>query len=155
MESSSQNNKGLKWIKRIAIILILAGVIYALYPKIEGIINSAKKIADIANARNIYNTMSETLILDELETPKENIYIDLSDNPINEEDENKIDIKYIYKVKNILKESLNYYSKYTKLNKNKSFVIYITTDENLTIYVSPVDSNEIEEIYPKGEGVYR
>lgn len=155
MESSSQNNKGLKWIKRIAIILILAGVIYALYPKIEGIINSAKKIADIANARNIYNTMSETLILDELETPKENIYIDLSDNPINEEDENKIDIKYIYKVKNILKENLNYYSKYTKLNKNKSFVIYITTDENLTIYVSPVDSNEIEEIYPKGEGVYR
>ena len=100
MESSSQNNKGLKWIKRIAIILILAGVIYALYPKIEGIINSAKKIADIANARNIYNTMSETLILDELEEPKENIYIDLSDNPINEEDENKIDIKYIYKVKN-------------------------------------------------------
>lgn len=155
MESSSQNNKGLKWIKRIAIILILAGVIYALYPKIEGIINSAKKMADIANARNIYNTMSETLILDELEEPKENIYIDLSDNPINEEDENKIDIKYIYKVKNILKESLNYYSKYTKLNKNKSFVIYITTDENLTIYVSPVDSNEIEEIYPKGEGVYR
>ncbi len=155
MESSSQNSKGLKWIKRIVIILILAGVIYALYPKIEGIINSAKKIADIANARNIYNTMSETLILDELETPKENIYIDLSDNPINEEDENKIDIKYIYKVKNILKESLNYYSKYTKLNKNKSFVIYITTDENLTIYVSPVDSNEIEEIYPKGEGVYR
>ncbi|MBS6600815.1 MAG: hypothetical protein KH333_07320 [Clostridium sp.] len=155
MESSSQNNKGLKWIKRIAIILILAGVIYALYPKIEGIINSAKKIADIANARNIYNTMSETLILDELETPKENIYIDLSDNPINEEDENKIDIKYIYKVKNILKESLNYYSKYTKLNKNKSFVIYITTDGDLTIYVSPVDSNEIEEIYPKGEGVYR
>ena len=104
MESSSQNSKGLKWIKRIAIILILAGVIYALYPKIEGIINSAKKIADIANARNIYNTMSETLILDELEEPKENIYIDLSDNPINEEDENKIDIKYIYKVKNILKE---------------------------------------------------
>ena len=155
MESSSQNSKGLKWIKRIAIILILAGVIYALYPKIEGIINSAKKIADIANARNIYNTMSETLILDELETHKENIYIDLSDNPINEEDENKIDIKYIYKVKNILKENLNYYSKYTKLNKNKSFVIYITTDENLTIYVSPVDSNEIEEIYPKGEGVYR
>ena len=155
MESSSQNNKGLKWIKRIAIILILAGVIYALYPKIEGIINSAKKIADIANARNIYNTMSETLILDELETPKENIYIDLSDNPINEEDENKIDIKYIYKVKNILKERLNYYSKYTKLNKNKSFVIYITTDGDLTIYVSPVDSNEIEEIYPKGEGVYR
>ncbi|MFQ8892254.1 MAG: hypothetical protein ACLR8H_07740 [Clostridium sp.] len=155
MESSSQNNKGLKWIKRIAIILILAGVIYALYPKIEGIINSAKKIADIANARNIYNTMSETLILDELEEPKENIYIDLSDNPINEEDENKIDIKYIYKVKNILKESLNYYSKYTKLNKNKSFVIYITTDGDLTIYVSPVDSNEIEEIYPKGEGVYR
>ena len=155
MESSSQNSKGLKGIKRIAIILILAGVIYALYPKIEGIINSAKKIADIANARNIYNTMSETLILDELETPKENIYIDLSDNPINEEDENKIDIKYIYKVKNILKENLNYYSKYTKLNKNKSFVIYITTDENLTIYVSPVDSNEIEEIYPKGEGVYR
>ena len=155
MESSSQNSKGLKWIKRIAIILILAGIIYALYPKIEGIINSAKKIADIANARNIYNTMSETLILDELETPKENIYIDLSDNPINEEDENKIDIKYIYKVKNILKENLNYYSKYTKLNKNKSFVIYITTDENLTIYVSPVDSNEIEEIYPKGEGVYR
>ena len=99
--------------------------------------------------------MSETLILDELETPKENIYIDLSDNPINEEDENKIDIKYIYKVKNILKESLNYYSKYTKLNKNKSFVIYITTDGDLTIYVSPVDSNEIEEIYPKGEGVYR
>ena len=88
-------------------------------------------------------------------TPKENIYIDLSDNPINEEDENKIDIKYIYKVKNILKESLNYYSKYTKLNKNKSFVIYITTDGDLTIYVSPVDSNEIEEIYPKGEGVYR
>ena len=130
-------------------------VIYALYPKIEGIINSAKKIADIANARNIYNTMSETLILDELETPKENIYIDLSDNPINEEDENKIDIKYIYKVKNILKESLNYYSKYTKLNKNKSFVIYITTDGDLTIYVSPVDSDEIEEIYPKGEGVYR
>ena len=155
MESSSQNNKGLKWIKIIAIILILAGVIYALYPKIEGIINSAKKIADIANARNIYNTMSETLILDELEEPKENIYIDLSDNPINEEDENKIDIKYIYKVKNILKESLNYYSKYTKLNKNKSFVIYITTDGDLTIYVSPVDSNEIEEIYPKGEGVYR
>ncbi len=155
MESSSQNNKGLKWIKRIAIILILAGVIYALYPKIEGIINSAKKIADIANARNIYNTMSETLILDELEEPKENIYIDLSDNPINEEDENKIDIKYIYKVKNILKESLNYYSKYTKLNKNKSFVIYITTDGDLTIYVSPVDSDEIEEIYPKGEGVYR
>lgn len=155
MESSSQNSKGLKWIKRIVIILILAGVIYALYPKIEGIINSAKKIADIANARNIYNTMSETLILDELETPKENIYIDLSDNPINEEDENKIDIKYIYKVKNILKESLNYYSKYTKLNKNKSFVIYITTDGDLTIYVSPVDSNEIEEIYPKGEGVYR
>ena len=153
MESSSQNNKGLKWIKRIAIILILAGVIYALYPKIEGIINSAKKIADIANARNIYNTMSETLILDELEEPKENIYIDLSDNPINEE--NKIDIKYIYKVKNILKESLNYYSKYTKLNKNKSFVIYITTDGDLTIYVSPVDSDEIEEIYPKGEGVYR
>lgn len=149
MESSSQNNKGLKWIKRIAIILILAGVIYALYPKIEGIINSAKKIADIANARNIYNTMSETLILDELETPKENIYIDLSDNPINEEDENKIDIKYIYKVKNILKESLNYYSKYTKLNKNKSFVIYITTDGDLTIYVSPVDSNEIEEILSK------
>ena len=155
MESSSQNNKGLKWIKRIAIILILAGVIYALYPKIEGIINSAKKMADIANARNIYNTISETLILDEIEEPKENIYIDLSDNPINEEDENKIDIKYIYKVKNILKESLNYYSKYTKLNKNKSFVIYITTDENLTIYVSPVDSDEIEEIYPKGEGVYR
>lgn len=155
MESSSQNNKGLKWIKRIAIILILAGVIYALYPKIEGIINSAKKIADIANARNIYNTMSETLILDEIEEPKENIYIDLSDNPINEEDENKIDIKYIYKVKNILKESLNYYSKYTKLNKNKSFVIYITTDGDLTIYVSPVDSDEIEEIYPKGEGVYR
>ena len=155
MESSSQNSKGLKWIKRIVIILILAGVIYALYPKIEGIINSAKKIADIANARNIYNTMSETLILDELETPKENIYIDLSDNPINEEDENKIDIKYIYKVKNILKENLNYYSKYTKLNKNKSFVIYITTDGDLTIYVSPVDSNEIEEIYPKGEGVYR
>lgn len=155
MESSSQNNKGLKWIKRIAIILILAGVIYALYPKIEGIINSAKKMADIANARNIYNTMSETLILDELEEPKENIYIDLSDNPINEEDENKIDIKYIYKVKNILKESLNYYSKYTKLNKNKSFVIYITTDGDLTIYVSPVDSDEIEEIYPKGEGVYR
>lgn len=155
MESSSQNSKGLKWIKRIVIILILAGVIYALYPKIEGIINSAKKIADIANARNIYNTMSETLILDELEEPKENIYIDLSDNPINEEDENKIDIKYIYKVKNILKESLNYYSKYTKLNKNKSFVIYITTDGDLTIYVSPVDSDEIEEIYPKGEGVYR
>ncbi len=155
MESSSQNSKGLKWIKRIAIILILAGVIYALYPKIEGIINSAKKMADIANARNIYNTISETLILDEIEEPKENIYIDLSDNPINEEDENKIDIKYIYKVKNILKESLNYYSKYTKLNKNKSFVIYITTDENLTIYVSPVDSDEIEEIYPKGEGVYR
>ena len=155
MESSSQNNKGLKWIKRIAIILILAGVIYALYPKIEGIINSAKKMADIANARNIYNTISETLILDELEEPKGNIYIDLSDNPINEEDENKIDIKYIYKVKNILKESLNYYSKYTKLNKNKSFVIYITTDGDLTIYVSPVDSDEIEEIYPKGEGVYR
>ena len=155
MESSSQNNKGLKWIKRIAIILILAGVIYALYPKIEGIINSAKKMADIANARNIYNTISETLILDEIEEPKENIYIDLSDNPINEEDENKIDIKYIYKVKNILKESLNYYSKYTKLNKNKSFVIYITTDGDLTIYVSPVDSDEIEEIYPKGEGVYR
>ena len=155
MESSSQNNKGLKWIKRIIIILILAGVIYALYPKIEGIINSAKKMADIANARNIYNTISETLILDELEAPKENIYIDLSDNPINEEAENKIDIKYIYKVKNILKESLNYYSKYTKLNKNKSFVIYITTDGDLTIYVSPVDSDEIEEIYPKGEGVYR
>ena len=154
-KSYSQNNKGLKWIKRIAIILILAGVIYALYPKIEGIINSAKKMADIANARNIYNTMSETLILDELEEPKENIYIDLSDNPINEEDENKIDIKYIYKVKNILKESLNYYSKYTKLNKNKSFVIYINKEGILTIYVSPIDSDEIEEIYPKGEGVYR
>lgn len=155
MESSSQNSKGLKWIKRIAIILILAGVIYALYPKIVGIINSAKKIADIANARNIYNTISETLILDEIEEPKENIYIDLSDNPIDEEDENKIDIKYIYKVKNILKENLNYYSKYTKLNKNKSFVIYITTDGDLKIYVSSIDSDKIEEIYPKGEGVYR
>lgn len=155
MESSSQNSKGLKWIKRIAIILILAGVIYALYPKIVGIINSAKKIADIANARNIYNTISETLILDEIEEPKENIYIDLSDNPIDEEDENKIDIKYIYKVKNILKEKLNYYSKYTKLNKNKSFVIYITTDGDLKIYVSSIDSDKIEEIYPKGEGVYR
>ena len=28
MESSSQNSKGLKWIKRIAIILILAGIRY-------------------------------------------------------------------------------------------------------------------------------
>ena len=53
MESSSQNSKGLKWVKRIAIILILAGVIYALYPKIEGIINSAKKIADIANSSRV------------------------------------------------------------------------------------------------------
>ena len=42
-ESYSQENKVLKWIKRIVIILIVAGVIYALYPKIEGIINSAKK----------------------------------------------------------------------------------------------------------------
>ncbi|MFQ7000679.1 MAG: hypothetical protein ACLRRH_04985 [Clostridium sp.] len=74
MESSSQNNKGLKWIKRIAIILILAGVIYALYPKIEGIINSAKKIADIANERNIYNTIVRNLILDELEEQRKHLY---------------------------------------------------------------------------------
>ena len=83
MEGSySQENKVLKCIKRIAIVLIIAGVVYALYPKIEGIINSAKKIADIANSRNIYNTISESLILDEIEAPKEGIYIDLSDNPL-------------------------------------------------------------------------
>lgn len=39
----SQENKVLKLIKRITIVLILVGVVYALYPKIEGIINSAKK----------------------------------------------------------------------------------------------------------------
>lgn len=156
-ESYSQENKVLKWMKRIAIALIIAGVIYALYPKIEGIINSAKKMADVANARNIYNTISETLILDELEAPKQGIYIDLSDNPLEEEDElgNKIDIEYIYKIKNKLEQKTNYYSKYTKLDKNKSFVIYINKEGNLKIYVSPINSNEIEEIYPNKEGVYK
>ena len=156
-ESYSQENKILKWIKRIAIALIIGGVIYALYPKIEGIINSAKKMADVANARNIYNTISEALILDEIEAPKQGIYIDLSDNPLEEEDElgNKIDIKYIYKIKNKLEQKTNYYSKYTKLDPNKSFVIYINKEGILTIYVSPIDSNEIEEIYPRGEGVYK
>ncbi|MGM9977763.1 MAG: hypothetical protein ACI33J_03095 [Clostridium sp.] len=156
-ESYSQENKVLKWIKRIAIVLIIGSVIYALYPKIEGIINSAKKMADVANARNIYNTISEALILDEIEAPKQGIYIDLSDNPLEEEDElgNKIDIKYIYKIKDKLKQKTNYYSKYTKLDKNKSFVIYINKEGILTIYVSPIDSDEIEEIYPKSEGVYK
>ncbi|MDY4077263.1 MAG: hypothetical protein SOY42_00515 [Clostridium sp.] len=156
-ESYSQENKILKWIKRIAIVLIIAGVVYALYPQIKGIINSAKKMADVANARNIYNTLSEALILDEVEAPKQNIYIDLSDKPLKEEDElgNKIDIKYIYKIKDKLKQKTNYYSKYTKLDPNKSFVIYINKEGNLTIYVSPIDSNEIEEIYPKSEGVYK
>ena len=156
-ESYSQENKVLKWMKRIAIALIIAGVIYALYPKIEGIINSAKKMADVANARNIYNTISEALILDELEAPKQGIYIDLSDNPLEEEDElgNKIDIEYIYKIKNKLEQKTNYYSKYTKLDKNKSFVIYINKEGNLKIYVSPINSNEIEEIYPNKEGVYK
>ena len=156
-ESYSQDNKVLKWIKRISIALIIGSVIYALYPKIEGIINSAKKMADVANARNIYNTISEALILDEVEAPKKSIYIDLSDNPLKKEDElgNKIDIEYIYKIKNKLKQKTNYYSKYTRLDKNKSFVIYINKEGNLTIYVSSIDSNEIEEIYPKGEGVYK
>lgn len=156
-ESYSQDNKVLKWIKRIAIILIVTGVIYALYPKIEGIVNSAKKMADIANARNIYNTLSEALILDEIEAPKKDIYIDLSDKPLEEKDElgNKIDIKYIYKIKDTLKQKTNYYSKYTKLDQNKSFVIYINKEGNLKIYVSPISSNEIEEIYPRGEGVYK
>lgn len=156
-ESYSQDNKVLKWIKRIAIALIIGSVIYALYPKIEGIVNSAKKMADIANARNIYNTISEALILDEVEAPNKGIYIDLSDNPLEEEDElgNKIDIEYIYKIKNKLEQKTNYYSKYTKFDKNKSFVIYINKEGNLKIYVSPINSNEIEEIYPKSEGVYK
>lgn len=114
-------------------------------------------MADIANARNIYNTISEVLILDEVEAPKEDIYIDLSDNPLEEEDElgNKIDKKYIYKIKNKLKQKTNYYSKYTKLDKNKSFIIYINKEGKLTIYVSSIESDKMEEIYPGGEGVYR
>lgn len=129
--------------------MVIALLIFscAVVPGVKNVTNKFNKTADVLIAKNIYDSLTYALVLDNIAYPDKEMYIVVTDR---EEINSSLDKGYKYNVLSYLESHLSSYPSKTKLNK-ENYVIHITPDGIITI-LSGTQFGSV--IYPQGNGEY-
>lgn len=137
----------LEMILVFTLIAIILG--FAIIPSILRAREGARKVNDISSAKAIYTTVYEGLLVDKLDYPANDLFIVVEDSS---EVSPGLNAEYRKSVLNYLHDNMSRVPYNTSLDKSKKFVIKITMDGEVEIYVGSYFG---DRVYPNPNGVYQ